>query len=483
MPFNSLQFLLFLLPVTVCYYLFPGKAKTFWILLTSYLFYALYNWKLLPLLIGFSILVYISGLLISRHKKTTVLSCAVIAVLLPLLVYKYGSWIFSAFNRLCANSGNAQFSLVLPMGLSYFTFKSVGYLADIYKDRIQPERNFITLSAFIAFFPEMLIGPIDRSENLLPQLNDTHKKADWNNIQHGVLLLLGGCFEKMVVADRLGIYVDTVYNRLYSCEGFVVLLAVFFYSLQIYFDFAGCTYMALGVGRILGFSLPDNFKQPYLATSVVDFWRRWHISLTSWLRDYLYIPLGGNRKGTFRKYLNIMIVFFVSGIWHGTGVTFLIWGGLNGAFQIAGMLFNSARNKLYDRLHIRTDSVLFICWKRLWTFIWMSIAWVFFRAGTLSNALLVFQKIFSSWNPWVLFDQTIYTFGLSQENFYLLILLLLFMLFVDIIHERKISLCAWVMSHGFIVKCIITYLIIFAVIILGIYGTSYDAGSFIYMQF
>lgn len=468
MSFNSLSFLLFLLAAAILYYIFPAKARTFWVLLAGYSFYALYNWRLLPLLIGYSVIIYVSGFLLDRYKKKIVTAGVIVLALLPLLFYKYGG---------------SGFSLVLPMGLSYFTFKSVGYLVDVYKGKISPEKDFLALSAFISFFPEMLIGPIDRASNLLVQLKNNTAKADWKGIQRGLLILFGGYFEKMVVADRLGVIVDTVYSNLYSYEGFVVLLAVILYSLQIYFDFAGCTYMALGVGRIFGFSLPENFRQPYFAVSVADFWRRWHISLTSWLRDYIYIPLGGNRKGTFRKYLHIMIVFFVSGLWHGTGITFFIWGGLNGAFQILGALSAKIRTRFYQAAHICEDSALCIFWKRLWTFIWMSIAWVFFRSSNLAEAFLVFRKIGRFWNPWILFDGTLYTLGLSQKNLYLMLLLLLLMFLADYARERQFSLSAWAAERGFITKCLITYILIFAVIIWGIYGTSYDAGSFIYMQF
>ncbi len=466
MSFNSFDFLIFLGLGMIFYYISPQKCKSIVLLLISYAFYGSYNWKVLLFLIGFSVVIYLYGRCLETKKKKIFLYGAVFTALLPLLLCKYSRW-----------------NLVLPLGISYFTFKSIGYLADIYKGKIKAEKNIILVCSFIAFFPEMLIGPIDRAENLLPQLKNREVRADWENIQKGIFILLGGYFEKMVIADRLGILVDHVYNGLYVYEGFIILVAVFGYSFQIYLDFAGCTHMALGVGRILGFSLPENFKQPYLAVSVADFWRRWHISLTSWLRDFIYIPLGGNRRGMIRKYVNIMIVFLISGVWHGTGICFLIWGGLNGIFQIVGACTNKVRKNCYTLLHIRDTSMVCIWWKRIWTFLWMSFAWIFFRMPSISDAILVLKKAVSKWNPWTLFDGSLFNLGLSQTNMYLLLILLMVMLLIDLLHEQGVSFSSWMTKCSFPVKCVLSYGIIFAIIILGIYGDAYDAGSFIYMQF
>lgn len=396
MSFNSLYFLLFLFITVLLYYIFPRKMKPFFLLAANYGFYALYNVKVLPFLIIFSVLIYIFGLLLEKHPKAVLLTLIIFLALVPLLICKYANWLISLLAKLfptfLINETTPIFSIVLPLGISYFTFKSIGYLADVYKGTLKAETNFILLAVFISFFPEMLIGPIDRASNLLVQLKEKSLHADWNQLQLGILLLFGGYFEKMVVADRFGIIVDSVYGNLDIYTGFPVLIAICCYSLQIYFDFAGCTYMALGVGRILGFTLPENFKQPYLATSVEGFWRRWHISLTSWLRDYIYIPLVGNRKGAFRKYLNVMIVFFTSGLWHGAGINFIIWGGLNGIFQIIGTFTTKLRNYIYHFLHINENSFLSVWWKRGWTFIWMSIAWVFF-GRVLFQKHCIFSKI------------------------------------------------------------------------------------------
>ncbi|MBQ9166038.1 MAG: MBOAT family protein [Oscillospiraceae bacterium] len=469
------------------YYLLPSKCRSGVLLLTSYLFYGLYNLAVVPFLALFTCAVYGTGLLVERRKTKMIVGFGIVLLLLPLLICKYLDFgldmLIHAFRFLKDSVFDRQFNLIQPLGISYFTFKSVGYLVDVYRGTCKAERNLIDLAAFVSFFPEILIGPIDRANNLLRQIKTVHPTPAWENIKMGFLMLLGGYFEKMVVADRLGILVNTVYSDLYAYEGFVVLAAAVCYSLQIYFDFAGCTYMALGTGRMLGLSLPENFRQPYLAVSVEDFWRRWHLSLTSWLRSYVYIPLGGNRKGTLRKYFNVMVVFLTSGLWHGAGASFIIWGGLNGIFQIAGTMLRPIKSKIYTFLRMPEDSSLCIWWKRLWTFGWMTIAWVFFRSSGLSQALLVFKKIFSRWNPWVLADGTMYKLGLSQRNVYLLIGCLLIMLAVDLLHERKISLTTWVDVQPYLAKCLIVYVLIFAILIFGIYGSAYNASDFIYLQF
>lgn len=487
MSFCSLNFLAFLLIISLLYHIMPCKFKNHFLLLASYGFYGLYSWKVLPFLFFFTLFIYFFGLLVYQWNQKLVLFAVVILVLMPLLVCKYFNfgiiWLERFLHLLQLSFQFSHVSIVLPLGISYFSFKSLGYLIDVYQHKTEPEKNFFALALFVTFFPEMLVGPIDRTSNLLKQINQDLPKDLWNNIEKGVILLLGGYFEKLVVADRLAIIVDTVYGNLYSYEGFYVVLAVFCYSLQIYFDFAGCTCMALGCGKILGYSLPENFRQPYLAVSVEDFWRRWHISLTSWLRDYIYIPLGGNRKGVFRKYVNVMIVFLVSGLWHGAGMNFVIWGGMNGVFQIAGIRLKSIKSKLYQWMHIQETSEVCIWWKRVWVFVWMTCAWIFFRANNLSQAFFVFRKIFSAWNPWVLFDGSIYELGISQKSCYLLISLLVIMLIVSLLHERNVSISAWYGKQSYVVKCVVTYILIFAIIIFGIYGSAYNASDFIYMQF
>lgn len=482
MTFNSFEFLGFFMIVFLAYLFLPRKTRPYLVAVSSIAFYALYSLKATAFLLIYTILAYFGGRLLEKKKGRLTLGLVVIIGLLPLFFCKYINLGLSLLSRVGINIHGGSFSIILPLGISYFTFKTIGYLVDVYKGEIAAERNIFIFTAFVTFFAEMPTGPIDRSKGLLSQLHEESPKS-WTDFEKGVMYMLFGYFEKMVIADRLGMYVDTVYADLYMYEGLTVLLAAFFYSIQIYLDFAGCTHMAMGVARAMGIDIPENFERPYLAVSVAEFWRRWHMSLMRWLRDYIYIPLGGNRKGTLRKYFNIMVVFIVSGMWHGAGTSFVIWGGLNGILQIGGTLLEPGKRKLYDLLHIPEESEGLKWWKRIGTFILMSGTWVFFRAESTGQALLVFEQAFKAFNPWVLFDGSLYGTGLNQKNFILLWLLLLLMLIWDIALEKGFKPLEWFLSRHFIFKCVLFYLLIFTVIILGVYGSTYDAANFIYMQF
>ncbi len=486
MTFNSFEFLGFFLAVCFLYYVLPKKARAVLMAVASLGFYALYDLRLTAFLSVYILFVYTIGIAFSKKKGKAVVFLSIVLALLPLLVCKYTNFGLSILDKVASlfklSNATHVITIVAPLGISYFTFKSVGYLVDVYKGKIKAESDFITFFAYISFFPEMLTGPIDRSDNLLVQLKEGGPKR-WSDLERGVLLLLFGFFEKMCIADRLGIVVDHVYSNLRSYSGVVVMLAIAFYSIQIYMDFAGCTHMALGVGKALGFDLPENFKEPYMATSVQEFWQSWHMSLMGWLKEYIYIPLGGNRKGIFRKYLNMMVVFFVSGLWHGAGFSFIVWGCLNGLLQIGGMLLGKRKQALYNALGIKETSEGLRWWKRIGVFILMSCTWVFFRAGSLGFAISVFRRAACRLNPWCLFDGTLFTLGLNEKNFHLLLLLLIFVAIFDYTRVRGFKPLEWAISAHWIFKCVVFLALLFTVIIFGIYGTAYDASSFIYMQF
>ncbi|MCQ2520544.1 MAG: hypothetical protein MJ107_08445 [Lachnospiraceae bacterium] len=449
-------------------------------------FYALYSVRLAFFLLIYIMFVYTIGRAFQKKKSRLVVIVAVVSALLPLLVCKYLNFGLNIIDRAASiikgGAYSHEFSIVVPLGISYFTFKSIGYLADVYKGKTETESNFLRFFAYISFFPEMLTGPIDRTDNLLKQLKEDGTKS-FRNLEKGVILLLFGYFEKMCIADRLGIFVDSVYANLYSYQGIVVIIAIAFYSLQIYMDFAGCTHMALGVGKALGFDLPENFKQPYMAVSVQEFWQNWHMSLMEWLKEYIYIPLGGNRKGTFRKYLNMMVVFFASGLWHGAGFNFIVWGCLNGILQIIGMLLGKGKTFVYEKCGIAADSEGLRWWKRAGTFILMSCTWVFFRAQSLGEAIKIFKRAAAGLNLWNLSDGTLYTLGLNEKNFCLLLFFLLFITVFDYAKTRGFKPMEWVMTGHWIFRSFVFVVLLFTVIVFGIYGTAFDAASFIYMQF
>lgn len=313
--------------------------------------------------------------------------------LLPLLAFKYYNFINENLTLWLERIG-LHFALpglnwAIPIGISFFTFQAVGYLFDVYYKRIQIEKSFTDYVLFVSFFPQVTSGPISKASELLPQI----KKPQQFNYQQGVdglKLLLWGMFIKLVVADRLGLYVDVVYSNYIYYSGYCCLLASIFYTFQIYGDFAGYSLMAIGIAKTLGYDIINNFRQPYLSVSVTDFWRRWHISLSRWLKDYIYIPLGGSRCSKIRNYWNIFVTFLVSGIWHGANWTFIVWGIMHGVAQII--------EKAVGCQKCESKNILLRAFRILITFAIVNFAWVFFRMPSLNEAMLIIGKMFTSFN-------------------------------------------------------------------------------------
>ena len=374
MPFISLSFAVFFVAVAALYHLAPrlGKnalcAQQILLFAAGIVFYAFADLRFLPFLLYVIAVSYLAGLFVRNRVS---LALFVIADLLPLLFFKYAPqdwhtrWVF-------------------PLGVSFFTFQSVSYIADVHTKKIAAEKNPLMVTLFVGFFPTIASGPIQRAPILLPQLKEIHR-FDYDNATDGMRLFAWGMFKKLVIADRIAVYVNYVYGDTGSMSGLALLLVTVFYSFQIYCDFSGYSDMAIGVARYFGFDAGRNFDHPYLSQSVGEFWRRWHISLSSWLRDYVYIPLGGSRVALPRVYLNLMITFLVSGVWHGAGWTFVAWGLIHGAYQCIGR----ATKPLQEKLRIPAAVRVVI------TFCFVTFAWIFFRAGSMSEALGVIRGIAS----------------------------------------------------------------------------------------
>jgi len=295
--------------------------------------------------------------------------------------------------------------------------------------------------------------------------------------------MLWGLFLKMIIADRVAVLVNTVFNNYTEYAGFQIVVAVLMFAVQIYCDFAGYSTIAIGAAQVMGFKLMDNFHQPYFATSVRDFWHRWHISLSTWFRDYLYIPLGGNRKGTARKYFNTMVTFIVSGLWHGASWHFVIWGGLHGFFQVFGSITKPLRDKIKRALKVNTECGSYRVFQSLITAVLVCFAWIFFRADSTTVAFQMIKSMFSTYNPWIFFDGSLFTLGLDAHDFFVAIISILVLLYVDLAHERKQSFRAKILEQNIAFRWVFYYALIFVLIIFGYYGEGYDASQFIYFQF
>ncbi len=346
MLFNSIEFLMFFPVVLLIYYAIPNKFKQLWLLLSSYYFYMAWSVKYVLLILSSTIITFTSGLLLesvekrraitrfSKNKKkyfkNRIVAFSFIINLGILVFFKYSNFLIDilqyAFEVIGIKLFIPSFDIILPVGISFYTFQALSYTMDVYRGEISAERNFVRYALFVSFFPQLVAGPIERSGNLLKQLSSL-KKFSFENAREGLILMLWGYFLKIVLADRIAIFVDFVYGDITKHGGYFLVIATILFAVQIYCDFYGYSVIAMGSAKILGIRLMENFDAPYLSTSVGEFWRKWHISLTSWFKDYLYIPLGGNRKGKSRKLLNKLLVFIVSGIWHGAEITFVVWGG------------------------------------------------------------------------------------------------------------------------------------------------------------
>lgn len=410
---------------------------------------------------------------------------SIICNLLILFSFKYIDFAIESVNAVLKfyylNEITDRFDIVLPVGISFYIFQALGYTFDVYSGEIKAEKNFLRYALFVSFFPQLVAGPIERSKSLLMQLKEKHAFS-FERMKDGLLLMLWGYFMKLVLADRIAVFVDNVYGDLDTYTGYFVLIASVLFAFQIYCDFAGYSTIAMGAAEILGFQLMENFNAPYLSKSVAEFWRRWHISLSTWFRDYVYIPLGGNRQGKVRKYLNLFMVFLISGLWHGANWTYVIWGGINGVFQIGGEICENLRNQL-QRFGLKRNTFSHKLLKGILTFIFIDFAWIFFRASTISDALKAITSICNLDNPWILFDGSLYNVGLVQKDYQLVWGGIGVLLFADILKYKGICIREQILKQEWWFRWGIGLIGIFTILILGIYGYGYDAKNFIYFQF
>ena len=388
MLFNSLAFAVFLPIVFIAYWAVPHKFRWPILLVSSYYFYMSWNPEYVVLIFLTTAVSYGAALGIERAPKAKkwILLLALGICLGVLFVFKYFNF-FSAsvtglLSLLAIPMHPVTVSLLLPVGISFYTFQTLSYVIDVYRGEIPAERNFGVYAAFVSFFPQLVAGPIERTGNLLPQIT-SRKTFDYQKASYGLKLMAWGFFKKLAVADVLGKYVDAAYGSLELCTGFDLFAAIFFFTIQIYCDFSGYSDIAIGTAKLLGIDLMTNFKSPYFSLSIKEFWSRWHISLSTWFRDYVYIPLGGNRRGSRKRDRNLVITFLVSGLWHGANWTYVVWGGIHGIAQVV-------ENHCFPLKKGTPKGWRFLRW--LGVFVFCNIAWVFFRAESLKDAWYVLTQ-------------------------------------------------------------------------------------------
>ena len=481
MIFNSLVFIMIFPIIIMLYYSIPEKAKNVFLFLVSLSFYACFKFSYVFLLLAVIGITYVSALAMEgkedRYKKRILIIDVAAAVGL-LFVFKYTNMFLESLNYLSAMMGirfpEGRLNLILPVGISFYTFVALGYLIDVYRGRIEAERNFVTLGTFVAFFPPLLSGPIERAENLLKQIK-SKKIFSQERILNGVCRMLWGYFQKVIIADRIAVIVSAVYDNDEKYTGIYVLLATVLYAFQIYCDFAGYSNLAIGAAGVLGFELKNNFNVPYKAVDISDFWDRWHISLSIWLRDYVYISLGGNRKGKLKKYRNLLITFLVSGIWHGANWTFVVWGTLHGVYSII-------HSMLAERRKVKEGKLL-TGLKMLGTFLIVDFAWLFFRANSLGHAFRLIGKMITDLNVFSLLNREMaISMGMEIIDILVLVLALLILIVVDF-SKHRINYCEKIVKAPIVIRWVVLYVAIFVILIFGYYGPEFEAGQFIYAQF
>lgn len=471
MIFNSFNFIVLFPLIFLLYYVIPAgyqKGRNVFLLLVSYLLYL--NWEPVYalILLGVTFVTYYSARLIEKHeKKKQIVVLGGLISLLPLLFFKYFDFIneqvYVVMSLMGLRYDLQGLNWAIPVGISFFTFQALSYLFDVYYKKIEAEKDFLTYALFISFFPSILSGPINKTSLIIPQLKKLRPYFDYEKAVEGLKMLLWGMFMKVVVADRVALYVDTVLPSYMNYTGVTCFAASLFYTIQIYADFAGYSLMAIGVGKVLGFELTENFRRPYFAVSVTDFWRRWHISLSTWLKDYIYIPMGGSRCSKVRNYWNILVTFLVSGIWHGANWTFIVWGCLHGIAQIVEKAIGQQKCE-YGWFG---KSV-----KILITFLLVNFAWIFFRMPTLGDACGVIAHIFDVHQSMA--------FEITSKHIFVLMMLGTVILFIkdwtDEFAPNKLRLFE---NKNRIVRWGSYFSVIILIMLTGVF----DAGQFIYANF
>lgn len=498
MVFNSVDFLVFFPVAAVGYYVIPHGFRYIWLLLCSYYFYMCWNPAYALLIMASTVTTYLSGIAMewieakewddavkSKRKKL----CVAVSFIINLGILGYFKYFNFFLDNICTALAKFHISIekptadiLLPVGISFYTFQALGYTVDVYRGEVRAEKNILKYALFVSFFPQLVAGPIERSGNLLRQIEERHT-FQFEQVKDGLMLMVWGFFLKIVLADRAGIFVDAVYGDFVRYGGWYLIVASVLFAFQIYCDFAGYSIIAMGAAEVMGFRLTDNFNAPYLSRSVSEFWRRWHISLFRWFQDYIYIPLGGNRKGRARKYVNIMIVFLVSGLWHGASWAYVAWGALNGLYQVAGDLLKPVRDKIVEKFRLDRESFGHKFFQVLCTFVLVDITWVFFRAGDFSDAVEILGSMFRADNIWVLFDDSLFALGLDWKNFLVMLLSIALLLFADYLKYKGIVVRKALGRQELWFRWLVLISGIVGILVFGIWGSGYDASAFIYFQF
>lgn len=480
MLFNSLEFLIFFPIVIFLYFITPHRFRWVLLLVASYYFYMCWRADYIILIILSTIIDYYAGMKMSaepeKSKRKKYLALSLLSNLSILFFFKYFNF-FNTSARDLFDFFNLSYevpmlNVLLPVGISFYTFQTMSYSIDVYNGKCQTTKNPGIFALYVSFFPQLVAGPIERSGNLLSQFYKEHK-FDTKRIANGLRLILWGFFKKLVIADRLALYVNEVFNNPTEYNGLPVLIACYFFAFQIYCDFSGYSDIAIGSAQVMGFKLMDNFRRPYFSKSIAEFWQRWHISLSTWFRDYLYIPLGGNRVSSkWKWYWNISVVFLVSGLWHGANWTFVVWGGLHAFYFVFSLLTKKYRSFFTNFFKLNKLPTFYKFLQMLITFHLVVFAWIFFRANNIGDAFVIIQNLQSI----SLSDKILINGNLTE-----FIIAIVAIAFMEIIHlfERGTKLPIYIESKPLWLRWCWYYTMLFSILLFSVVNKS----PFLYFQF
>ncbi len=491
MLFNSIDFAIFFPIVFILYYSAAARTlriRNAFIVAVSYVFYGWWSWEFLSLIIASTVLDYFVGSALKKAVSESgrkLLLLLSIGVNLGLLGYfKYSNFFIDNFISVFSFFGYSfsmeSLKVILPVGISFYTFQTLSYSIDVYRRKMEPVKDYIQFSAFVCFFPQLVAGPIERASNLLPQFGYI-KPFSYEETTEGLKLAAWGLFKKIVIADRLAIFVNTVYGNPSDHEGLALITATMFFAFQIFCDFSGYSDIAIGTSQILGIRLMDNFRRPYFSKSIYEFWKRWHISLSSWFKDYLYIPLGGSRVSLLRWHANIMITFLISGLWHGAKWTFVAWGALNGLYILFGRWINSIVSKYMPSIEIKVNPYAQKMFRISITFLLVCYAWIFFRAESIDDALYITAHIFEGFGRAFSYEyvrETLNGLGLNSVE---MATALLSIAFLEAVHfvQSKNSIRGSLSKRSFVFRWAVYYSVVFTIVYFGVF----EKIDFIYFQF
>ncbi len=490
MTYTSFAFYIFVILVLVLYYIMPLQTRWAILLAGSIIFYFIAYKTGWWIILGTIILSYGAGIFLQwltadlyiktgrklavKKLKRTVLVITIVIIVFPWLIIKNSNFIIVYILHM------EEIPWVVPMGISFYTLQIVSYLSDIYTGKIKAQKNFAKYTLFILFFPQIVQGPIPRYSQLKSQLYTGHLFNE-DTFVKGLQMVLWGFFLKFMIADKAAVIVDKVFGEPEAYTGCYVLVAGILYSIELYTDFLACVKISQGVAALFGITLVNNFMRPYFATSVKDFWRRWHISLSSWLRDYIYIPLGGSRKGKNRKNLNLVITFTASGIWHGAGYKFIFWGLMHAVYQIAGGIFKPLQDKIYSLLKLPENIKKAV--QQAGVFFLVMCAWVIFRADRLKTGISMLESMFSVHNIWIFFNDEIFALGLNWKEWLVLSISVLVFAVIGKKQEKGTSIRKNILKKPVYIRWAFYIFAVIGIMVFGTYGFGFNAQDFIYGGF